>query len=109
MMKSFTGSVKAVLKDPRDRCAGKLQLFYAGALQSVCTSIDEETQNVICANLSCGKALSFNPMFSSTGLSSFTCQSGNISNCSFSSTEVQQCSVGHLKCTGIAFYVFSIV
>lgn len=97
--------MKAVLQDPRDKCAGNLKLFYSGALRSVCTDISEKTQNAICTNLGCGQALSFNKsigsMSTSNGLSSFTCKDGNISSCDFSKTKVQQCQVGHLKCTGI--------
>ncbi|XP_060788378.1 scavenger receptor cysteine-rich type 1 protein M160-like isoform X2 [Neoarius graeffei] len=99
---SCTGSVKAELHDLRDKCAGNLQLFYSGKWQSVCTGINQETQNAICTNLGCGEAVSFNKsinMFDSYGLTSITCQDGNISNCDFSNTEVQRCQVGHLNCT----------
>ncbi|XP_060788367.1 scavenger receptor cysteine-rich type 1 protein M130-like isoform X2 [Neoarius graeffei] len=98
-----TGSVKAELHNPRDKCAGNLQLFYSGKWQSVCTDINPETQNAICTNLGCGEAVSFNRsinMFNSDGLTSITCQDGNISNCDFSNTKVQRCQVGHLNCTG---------
>ncbi|XP_060788373.1 scavenger receptor cysteine-rich type 1 protein M130-like isoform X2 [Neoarius graeffei] len=98
-----TGSVKAELHDPRDKCAGNLQLFYSGKWQSVCTDVNQETQNAICTNLGCGEAVSFNKsinMFNSYGLTSITCQDGNISNCDFSNTKVQRCQVGSLNCTG---------
>lgn len=107
-MKSSTESLKAVLQDPRDKCAGNLKLFYSGAWYPLCTnSIDKNTQNAICEYLSCGEALSFNESISSMsnihGLKKFTCHDGGISNCDVSQTEIGQCKVGHLKCKGIHF------
>ncbi|KAB5567211.1 hypothetical protein PHYPO_G00230190 [Pangasianodon hypophthalmus] len=100
-----TGSVKAVLQDPRDKCAGNLKLFYSGELRPLCTnSINEKTQNAICTNLGCGEALSFNEplskMSNSKGLTSVTCQNATLSSCDFSKTKVKQCQAGYLKCTG---------
>ncbi|MCJ8734728.1 hypothetical protein PDJAM_G00238690 [Pangasius djambal] len=100
-----TGSVKAVLQDPRDKCAGNLKLFYSGVLHPLCiNSIDETTQNAICTSLGCGEALSFNESLSkmskSNGLTKVTCQNATISSCDFSKTEIQKCQVGYLKCTG---------
>ncbi|KAF4072549.1 hypothetical protein AMELA_G00264260, partial [Ameiurus melas] len=78
---SCTASIKAVLQDPRDECAGNVKLFYSGAWHPLCSNnIDENTQNAICSNLNCGEALSFNEYISSTsnvlGLKSLTCQDG---------------------------------
>ncbi|XP_046726357.1 scavenger receptor cysteine-rich type 1 protein M160 isoform X2 [Silurus meridionalis] len=100
-----TGSVSVVMEDPRDKCAGNLKLFYAGVWQSVCAKgIDTKTQNAMCTMLGCGNAVSFDEGLNSTlkskGVTGVTCSDGNISNCDFSKSAVQQCQVGFLSCTG---------
>ncbi|KAG7332685.1 hypothetical protein KOW79_004519 [Hemibagrus wyckioides] len=99
---SCTGSVKAELHDPRDKCAGIPSLFYSGKQFRLCAKdFDTKTQNGFCANFGCGEALSFNSVLStSEGLATITCQDKNISNCDFSKTKIQECEIGRLKCTG---------
>ncbi|XP_027006910.2 scavenger receptor cysteine-rich type 1 protein M160 [Tachysurus fulvidraco] len=99
-----TGSVNAVLQDPRDKCAGIPMIFYSGANFPLCTnSMDKQTQDEMCANLGCGKALSFSKsirsLTTSKGLTQIICQEKNITKCNFSSTKIQTCEIGHLKCT----------
>ncbi|XP_060737634.1 scavenger receptor cysteine-rich type 1 protein M130 [Tachysurus vachellii] len=99
-----TGSVNAVLQDPRDKCAGIPMLFYSGANFPLCTnSMNKQTQDNMCANFGCGEALSFNEsirrLSTSLGLTQITCQDTNITKCNFSTTKIQTCEIGHLKCT----------
>ncbi|KAK3540366.1 hypothetical protein QTP70_030115, partial [Hemibagrus guttatus] len=99
---SCTGSVTALLQDPRDKCAGIPSLFYSGKLFPLCTQgINKETQNGFCAIFGCGEALSFKNSLSTDGqgLAGITCKDKDISNCDFSKTEIQECKIGHLKCT----------
>ncbi|KAI5625742.1 scavenger receptor cysteine-rich type 1 protein M160-like isoform X2 [Silurus asotus] len=100
-----TGSVSAVMEDPRDKCAGNLKLFYAGVWLSVCAKgIDTNTQNAMCTMLGCGNVVSFDEVLSSTlestGVAEVKCSDGNISNCDFSKSAVKQCQGGFLSCTG---------
>ncbi|KAL6459207.1 hypothetical protein MHYP_G00326790 [Metynnis hypsauchen] len=101
---SCTGSVKAKLNDPRDKCAGRLELFYLGKWQPVCADgVSQETQTNICRSLKCGDAINFNKYEASKaeGLSGITCQYlSNNFTCDFSKTKIQECLTGHLNCSG---------
>ncbi|KAL7884672.1 hypothetical protein AOLI_G00074420 [Acnodon oligacanthus] len=99
---SCTESVKAKLNDPRDKCAGRLELFYLGKWHSVCAdSVSQETQTTICRTLGCGNAINFSKYKASKaeGLSGITCIN-NLSTCDFSKTKIEECLTGHLNCSG---------
>lgn len=50
------GSIKARLEDPRDKCAGIVSLFYAGAWTPICgDSLNRELNNAVCKELDCGE------------------------------------------------------
>ncbi|XP_062854872.1 scavenger receptor cysteine-rich type 1 protein M160 [Trichomycterus rosablanca] len=102
---SCTGSVKAELQDPRDKCAGTVQLFYLGTQYPLCTEAKgEKALTAICKNLSCGEHLNFtvltNEAFKNKGLTGITCKDDNFPNCDFSHAVVKMCTVGYLKCAG---------
>ncbi|GAA6066801.1 scavenger receptor cysteine-rich type 1 protein M160, partial [Tachysurus ichikawai] len=101
-----TGSVNAVLQDPRDKCAGIPMLFFSGANFPLCAnSMNKQTQDDMCANFGCGEALSFHKsiksLSTSHGLTQITStnQNSTITKFNFSTTKIQTCEIGHLKCT----------
>ncbi|XP_037391526.1 scavenger receptor cysteine-rich type 1 protein M160 [Pygocentrus nattereri] len=99
---SCTGSVKVKLNDLRDKCAGRLELFYLGKWHPVCADgVSQETQNTFCSRLGCGKVVNFSKYGASKaeGLSGITC-ANNLSTCDFSKTKIQVCFTGHLNCSG---------
>ncbi|XP_051760405.1 scavenger receptor cysteine-rich type 1 protein M160 isoform X2 [Ctenopharyngodon idella] len=104
-----TGSIKARLKDPRDKCAGDVLLFYSGDWKPVCEeSLDENLKNTICKELNCGESYSTNVPLrdksQSKGLSGrITCESNHnsVSECNLKGILGEKtCTVGYLKCTG---------
>ncbi|XP_051509418.1 scavenger receptor cysteine-rich type 1 protein M160 isoform X2 [Myxocyprinus asiaticus] len=102
-----TASVKAKLEDPRDKCAGKVQLFYPGKWTPVCNdSLDKNAQNAICSELNCGVAESVvGPLYGESqaqGLSGLKCANGvnSVSKCNLSDISVTtKCNIGYLKCS----------
>ncbi|XP_051949705.1 antigen WC1.1 [Xyrauchen texanus] len=102
-----TASVKAKLEDPRDKCAGKVHLFYPGKWTPVCNdSLDRNVQNAICSELNCGVAESVvGPLYGESqaqGLSGLKCANGvnSVSKCNLSDISVTtECNIGYLKCS----------
>ncbi|XP_043102263.1 scavenger receptor cysteine-rich type 1 protein M130 isoform X2 [Puntigrus tetrazona] len=101
-------SIKPKLEDPRDKCAGKVSLFYAGEWTPVCTdSLGENLKNTICKELLCGKSINdqndmtMHEESKSTGLSTITCRDSDnsVSKCDFSKVYKKACLAGYLKCT----------
>ncbi|XP_067249618.1 scavenger receptor cysteine-rich type 1 protein M160 isoform X2 [Chanodichthys erythropterus] len=101
-----TGSIKARLEDPRDKCAGNVSLLF-GDWTPVCKdSLNEALKNTICRELNCGEAISETSPHESKIkglLGTITCQSNanSVSKCKFNSISVKEkpCPVGYLKCT----------
>ncbi|XP_050972473.1 antigen WC1.1 [Labeo rohita] len=100
-----TGSIKAKLQDPRDKCAGIVSLFYAGQWTSVCQdSNNKALQNAICRELKCGESDSLSSTSHDEsqilGLSGFKCQNGDnsVSKCDLKGISKRQCAVMYLKC-----------
>ncbi|XP_016295596.1 scavenger receptor cysteine-rich type 1 protein M160 [Sinocyclocheilus anshuiensis] len=101
-------SVKARLEDPRDRCAGKVSLFYAGKWTPICQdSLDTNLKNAICKELFCGKSINDEYDWisleesKSTGLSRIKCldSANSVSKCDLEGISEKECIVGYLKCT----------
>ncbi|KAK7145628.1 hypothetical protein R3I93_013384 [Phoxinus phoxinus] len=101
-----TGSVKAKLEDPRDKCAGIVSLSYAGKWTPVCQdTLNTDLSNAICSELNCGQ---FYPNSltrdesQNNGLSGIKCATGanSFSKCNLEGISSEKpCTVGYLKCT----------
>ncbi|XP_042585217.1 antigen WC1.1-like [Cyprinus carpio] len=103
-----TDSIKAKLEDPRDKCAGKASLFYAGKWTPICQdSLDTNLKNVICKELLCGENINDQNDWTSheesksTGLSRIRCpaSANSVSKCDLEEVSEKECIVGYLKCT----------
>ncbi|XP_058641429.1 scavenger receptor cysteine-rich type 1 protein M160 [Onychostoma macrolepis] len=106
-----TDSIKARLEDPRDKCAGKVSLFYKGQWTPVCQdSKNEDLKNTICRELNCGGnlqgtdhlSLPFHDQSQIQGLSSIKClnRANSVSKCDLSEASLKSsCTVMYLKCT----------
>ncbi|XP_030641025.1 scavenger receptor cysteine-rich type 1 protein M130 [Chanos chanos] len=103
-----TDSVKVRLQDPRDSCAGKVELFYSGQWLPVCKdSLDENAQNTICKVLECGSLADYTDVrygdLPAIGLGQVTCKkdADSISGCNLKDIAgpKQGCNIGRLNCT----------
>ncbi|CAM4718502.1 unnamed protein product [Leuciscus chuanchicus] len=102
-----TGSVKAKLEDPRDKCAGTVSLFYRGKLTPVChDTLNAELSNAICRELKCGEFIPTTVSrdeFQKAELSKIKCQSDakSVSECNLEDiSDKGSCTAGYIKCTG---------
>ncbi|TRY72798.1 hypothetical protein DNTS_009501, partial [Danionella cerebrum] len=102
------GSIKARLEDPRDKCAGKVSLFFAGHWKPVCReSLNQNFYNAVCKELNCGE---YEPSVTprdepqTKGLVGIQCQenTNSVSECDLKSISwgVRQCTPSYLTCTG---------
>ncbi|XP_073723496.1 scavenger receptor cysteine-rich type 1 protein M160 [Misgurnus anguillicaudatus] len=105
-----SGSVKSrlfsPLKIPRDKCAGNVQLYYAGIWRPVCKdSLNQNLQNIICKELSCGEGKSVDTARfeegKTKGLTGIKCLTGakSLFECKHDDVSTKDCSAGYLKCS----------
>ncbi|XP_073766175.1 scavenger receptor cysteine-rich type 1 protein M130 isoform X3 [Danio rerio] len=97
-----TGSIKARLEDPRDKCAGIVSLFYAGTWTPVCRDgLNRALNNAICKELDCGELA--DSLDKELELEGIQCPSTakSVSECdSKTISRKRKCHVGFLTCTG---------
>uniref|UniRef100_A0A8C2KG13 Si:dkey-8e10.2 n=1 Tax=Cyprinus carpio TaxID=7962 RepID=A0A8C2KG13_CYPCA len=106
-----TDSIKVRLEDPRDKCAGKVSLLYAGQWIPVCQDNNNEAlKTAICRQLNCGDSLQGNDHLRLTlydesqipGLSGIKCQDqvNSVSKCDLRNVSLKnKCTFMYLKCT----------
>ncbi|XP_052420252.1 scavenger receptor cysteine-rich type 1 protein M160 [Carassius gibelio] len=103
-----TDSIKARLEDPRDKCAGKASLFYAGKWTPICKdSLNTNLKNLICKELSCGDSINDQHDWisqeesKSRGLSGIKCldNANSVSKCDLKEVSEKECIDGYLKCS----------
>ncbi|XP_067270420.1 scavenger receptor cysteine-rich type 1 protein M160 [Pseudorasbora parva] len=109
-----SGSIKAKLEDPRDKCAGKVSLFYSGMWTPVCQEslTNKHLKDLICRELNCGEFesnLVWRDEYITTGISGIQClgSAKSVSECTFTYISTKRCTPGYLKCTGWQrFYMY---
>lgn len=117
----FIDSIKVRLEDPRDKCAGKVSLLYAGQWIPVCQDNNNEAlKTAICRELNCGDSLQGNDHLRLTlydesqipGLSGIKCQDqvNSVSKCDLMNVSLKnKCTFMYLKCTGIYHFWYFLL
>lgn len=108
-MSSFvTGSIKSNINAPRQKCSGNVEVYFDGRWSPVCEKAldNTQTQNTICGELECGRAVKrleyFGTAVSRQFISELECQAnGNktLGGCRITADE-NKCVLGGLQCSG---------